>query len=103
MNIWEAYQHLKAGKVIKMGEENSSTVIYVFKTVEEPLGIVRFKSVKEVDFEEGSSRPEALKDLQYEDLDEVCINSFESDDFECLTKEDLLALAQRAWDEVNDA
>ena len=80
MNIWEAYECAKFGKVIKIEDDKEEDTVFVFRTVEEPIGVIRFKRV-ELSRAGDGNRPKSVRDLDYEDLDDVCIKTFERQDF----------------------
>lgn len=103
MNVWEAYQHLKAGSVIKVNQGCDEEIVttYIFRTVEEPIGVIRFKTV-EKDTLSAGHRPEALKDLDWDSLEHVCIAAFDLESYEHMTLEEFLEEAQKLWDAVND-
>lgn len=94
MNIWEAYQQLKAGKAIKYIDDDS--VVCIFRTVEEPIGVVRYKMLQEHDITSGQ-RPNSFRDLKPEDIEEICISMFEREDYSELSMEQLLHDAQEFW------
>lgn len=102
MNIWEAYLKVKSGLVIKATVKNqlSEDVFFILQTNLVPMEEKKIIKIDLSDSTDQTNMPESMSDLPWEDLDDVCIDSFEAE-FEEITIENIIKEIQKEWKEAN--
>ena len=98
MNILEALKAAEEGTYIRCDIECS--VYYIIQTTLEPFGDKTLMKIQ-LDYTYEDKMPSELSDLEYQELDSVCLSAVRSELYTIVTSEDIISEIQAWWKEEN--
>jgi|HubBroStandDraft_2_1064218.scaffolds.fasta_scaffold604313_1 hypothetical protein len=101
MNILEALQAVKEGKIVKLWDDATDTWFYMLQTTLHPFMTKTIVSIDSDDFKNLEIAPQTLEDIPYDEISQIEMDYVSSNDFMECDVEGLLARAKTAWDEEN--
>ena len=98
MNVYEAYLEVKQGNIVRA--DIGRDTYFILRTIEMPILNERIIKIDLDSAEIGNKCPEHIGNLDYDELENICITSFEEkSSFKVVSMDELMKECQDYWNE----
>ncbi len=101
MNILEALELVKAGKIIRYVHSDEETM-FVLQTTLHPIGEKEIIMIEITDIRQMKKKPLDLKDVDYSTNPSICIKALESKNYKEVSIEEMTKEIQEYWELNNN-